>query len=223
MDTNGEVKILSDLLNDNRERCIFDVGANIGEYTKRILKLNPNAIVHCFEPDSSAFAELKFNSNNVFCNRLALGDKTGRKELYVLPKESSFSSFFAKAGCAQSVEIVDVTTLDHYCFSHNIVHVDILKIDTEGSELSILLGSESMLKNKLVDVVQFEYGHALLIARILFVDFVNLFKKYGYILYKIKSNGLELVKYTSWLEGCPYANFVAVRPGSIFFNSIKIV
>lgn len=46
-----------------------------------------------------------------------------------------------------------VTTIDEYCEKHNIHTIDILKIDTQGSELDILMGIGNMLKQKKVKLI----------------------------------------------------------------------
>ena len=42
---------------------------------------------------------------------------------------------------------VDVTTLDAFIIEYNIEHVDLLKIDTEGFEFSVMSGCLESIKN----------------------------------------------------------------------------
>ncbi len=220
MDTNGEAEVLKNLFKDGGSKCIFDVGANVGGYARRVLALSQDTNLHCFEPNSEAFAELELKFKNIFCNKLALGDEIGNKNLFISPGESSFSSFFLQNEHGLNTEVVEISTIDKYCLSRDINHIDLLKIDTEGSEFLILRGAKRMLESSAIDVIQFEYGHASLSAHVLMSDFVNLFKNHGYVLHKLKLNGIEPVQYTPWLEGCPYANFVAIRQ-DFDFNKLR--
>ncbi len=63
----------------------------------------------------------------------------------------------------------------------------------------------------MVEIIQFEYGVGSRNARIFFKDFVELFDKYGYEIYKIRSNKIDKVVYSPEMEGCQYANFLAIK------------
>ena len=70
-------------------RCIFDVGANIGQSTDRFRRACPEAIIHAFEPIGQSYAALysRFATDNfVRCENLALGAKAaGTCLLYTSP------------------------------------------------------------------------------------------------------------------------------------------
>lgn len=79
VETSGEIGIL-DLLGRkyNAPFCIFDVGANKGQYLQMAIKkltIN-NLVIHCFEPSAYTFSVLKKNAlvhDNVILNNVALG------------------------------------------------------------------------------------------------------------------------------------------------------
>ena len=46
--------------------------------------------------------------------------------------------------------------LDDYCFEKNIDYIDILKIDTEGLELEVLISGSKMIINKKIGIIKIE-------------------------------------------------------------------
>ena len=54
---NGELRTLK-LLSLIKPKCIFDVGANVGEWSLLALKLYPTSIIHAFEIVPSTYKEV---------------------------------------------------------------------------------------------------------------------------------------------------------------------
>ena len=55
---------------------IFDVGANVGQTARRLIKYFPNACIYCFEPSSDSYKKLHAVygwRRNVHCIPMALG------------------------------------------------------------------------------------------------------------------------------------------------------
>lgn len=143
---------------------VFDVGANIGVISKLFLKLFEdmsikNYEIHCFEPDSSAFKELKrIQNSKVFLNNTAIGKDIGKRNFNSLAN-SQLSSFYqvhsstsASYNLKEKLE-VNVTSIDEYCESKNINKINFLKIDTEGAESECLVGAQNLIKQNKVDCV----------------------------------------------------------------------
>jgi FkbM family methyltransferase len=134
-------------------RTILDVGASVGSMTEKFLHLFPKSTIHAFEPYSVSFDKLKkrYNENlRVIPNKLAISDKPGELKMYI-KKDSGYNSLSENSNIPDSKnnnlsEIVDITTIDAYCKENDISKIDFLKIDTEGLEIKVLLGAESMLK-----------------------------------------------------------------------------
>ena len=49
-----------------------------------------------------------------------------------------------------------MSTLDEYALSKGIQHIDILKMDVQGSELNVLKGAENLLKSNKIDIIYSE-------------------------------------------------------------------
>lgn len=109
-------------------------------------------------------------------------------------------------------EIIRMDILDDYCEREDIGQIDLLKIDVEGHELSVLQGSTRMLSQGRIKRIQFEYGGTFIDARILLKDMFELLTAYSFLLYKIYPNEIMLVeRYEQRLENFQYQNWVALR------------
>jgi hypothetical protein len=67
-------------------------------------------------------------------------------------------SSFLEPGAAPWGEVkgrveVDVVTIDEYCEQHGITHIDVLKSDTQGFDLEVVRGADSMLSESRVHLV----------------------------------------------------------------------
>ena len=85
MEINGEVRFLNQFLSKRSKSIVFDVGANRGQWCRKVLSFDPSAQVHCFEPSRSTFQKLCSYPfpTNVVCNNIGLGSKTEEKPLCV--------------------------------------------------------------------------------------------------------------------------------------------
>src|SRR5437870_3558252 len=57
--TNGELTLLRGALGSQETLTVFDVGANIGEWSRLALTVNANIDLHCFEPSRATFDRLQ--------------------------------------------------------------------------------------------------------------------------------------------------------------------
>jgi FkbM family methyltransferase len=148
----------------------LDVGANIGAFAAAMGRaVAPAGRIHAFEPHAESFIRLErtlaLNAiDTVVVNRLAVGAAVGETDLALygpgfeswattVPRKIAYSS-----GTIVPSETVRVTatSLDDYCAAEGIHHVDVLKIDVEGGEPSVLEGAERLLDQEAIDVVLVE-------------------------------------------------------------------
>ncbi len=148
---NGERRLVRDVLSRHTNPVVFDVGANLGDWTQEVLAVNPQATIDCFEPALTTFSQLTARgfASNVICNQLALGDAPGEIEFFV-HTDSKISSIYPGyiVRAADHVERVTVTTVDDYCVRNGVDRIDFLKIDVEGHDLAVLKGAREMLAGK---------------------------------------------------------------------------
>lgn len=217
--TNGELKTIQRLIKN--DMVIFDIGANKGEWSTHVLKHCPTVSVFCFEPHPTPFKALQKNLaayQHTEAFNVAISNDIGTHPIYIYNKNSELSSLYYRPIVDTILQelphTIDVPTqtLDHFCHVHAIQHIDFLKIDTEGSELNVLLGAYSLLHNKQIDTIQFEYGGAYTDAHTTLKKVYTLLKECGYNIYRIAANAL--LEITSWddrLENFKYSNYIATQ------------
>jgi FkbM family methyltransferase len=155
------VKLLTHLTNI---KTIFDIGANIGNYTLSFAKAYSNATIHAFEPNTINFNRLQENISlnnfkNIRLNKKGLSNEKGELKLFFDDKNMGASTL--ANGSGNKTEIISLITLDEYCQSNNIQQIDLLKIDIEGGELNCLKGGKEILKQSKNTTIQLEIdsGH----------------------------------------------------------------
>jgi FkbM family methyltransferase len=130
---------------------VFDVGANVGNFVHHFRETFSKPIIHAFEPDSRAFRELQANTAGISDITLNVGLGSQKGQLtFLVSNESPMSSFLEPerslwSKIARRVE-VPVRTIDDYCREKQIHKIDILKIDTQGYDLEVMRGGESMMR-----------------------------------------------------------------------------
>lgn len=146
---------------------VIDVGANIGLFSLAVLASVPQSTVHMFEPSpvprGLLSQTLKRNAfgDRVRLNAAALYSEVGEMDFYVhAGKHAALDGLrdtrYATVGDASCIR-VPVTTLDSYVKQSAIQRLDLLKLDAEGAELSILQGATVTLRT-LRPTVLFEAG-----------------------------------------------------------------
>ncbi len=147
---------------------IFDVGANVGSASVKYRQMFPGATIHAFEPHPQAFAQLRqafSNDSNVFVNNCGVGDRPGQLR-FNMSSDIGSSSFLEISPTSPYIrgiglsmvgaKEVEVTTIDSYCQSHGIGHIDFLKLDVQGFERKVLEGATGMLARHAIGAIQTE-------------------------------------------------------------------
>jgi FkbM family methyltransferase len=121
---------------------IIDAGANIGVSALWLLACHPGATLHAFEPEPANFRLLRANIGSidrVSVEQLAIGAATSTVTLN-LADHGAMHSLKAVAADDKHSVTVDCIRLADYLALKEIDHVDLLKIDVEGSERDLLTG-----------------------------------------------------------------------------------
>ena len=171
---------------------IIDAGANVGNVSQKYATLFPNAKIHAFEPIPEAilqFKEKHSGNDKVFLNEKGLSETAGKLTLNI-NKSIDTSSFLEtvqigatsdKSCETERVLVADITTVDEYCLKNNINHIDILKMDTQGSKLNILKGAEKMLSDGKISLIFTEiYFKKQYLNQPDFYDIATFLRKYDY-------------------------------------------
>ncbi|MBS27869.1 MAG: methyltransferase, FkbM family domain protein [Alphaproteobacteria bacterium] len=144
---------LVELLERHAIDCVFDVGANVGQYARALRKNGYDGRIVSFEPLTSAHAELTRSAANegtwIVAARTAVGASAGETRINISP-ESDMSSILpldvkARERLASTrsteTETVPVTTLSDALEAHAGSSAKIfVKSDTQGYENEVLSG-----------------------------------------------------------------------------------
>ncbi|HEY3855114.1 MAG TPA: FkbM family methyltransferase [Verrucomicrobiae bacterium] len=143
---------------------IVDVGANVGHFSLECNRALPNRRILAFEPCGDTFNKLRENvacHPNITTCRAALGSKSGTASLNILEK-SEFNSLLSLSDkeptSNDKMERVTVKTLDEVVAESKLKAVDFLKTDTEGFDVEVLKGAESLLAKRSIKLVLCEVG-----------------------------------------------------------------
>jgi FkbM family methyltransferase len=145
---------------------LLDVGANHGAYARLLCQLAPTARIIAFEPHPSTFAmlrDLMVDFPSVSLVNQAVGDAPGQLTLYDFRfSDGSTQASLSEAAVAlYSDDIVahsvDCITVDDFMIESGIDRITFLKIDTEGHDLAVLKGARNALRDRRIDMIQFEF------------------------------------------------------------------
>jgi FkbM family methyltransferase len=179
------------------DTVIFDVGANKGQSLVEYAILFPNCEIHAFEPNIDLNTHIsremqRFPNNKFNLLNFGLGSKEELMDFNIYT-DDGVSSFlkaepFLHALNTDSWELRShnpmlVKTLDTYILESKVVP-NILKIDTQGFDLEVLLGGQGMLTEGAPSII----GVEVLFAKNYekqgyFWDIANLLFNHGYRLY----------------------------------------
>lgn len=218
----GEIEVINHLkkiFKPNDELVVFDVGANVGDYTNMVIDcLGSKVQVHAFEPSIQTFEMLCKNVkspqaklNNIGCSDMAqtmslYSDKGGSGMTSVYNRKLDFLGISMK-----ETEHSQFVRIDDYCQENNVKHIHLLKIDIEGHELSALKGAQKMIDRDNISLIQFEFGGCNIDSRTFFQDFYYLLQD-KYDIYRILQKGLQKIEhYSNYLEIFVTVNYLAIH------------
>jgi FkbM family methyltransferase len=217
---NGESALAKDLA----PKCnvIFDVGANVGQWSTRIACANPGAQIHAFEPSISTFLELKKNTeclrNQIEINNCGLGAMNSEETLITYSAASELASLHELAGTAfkplgePQRQVVTIVSLNDYCARRGIKSIDFAKIDVEGHEVRVLEGAKGLLNSGAIRYIQFEYHATWIYSNSHLHDVFELLRTAPYRVYKMLAprRFLYVREYSQVLETHQYSNYLLV-------------
>ena len=157
-----EPEVLTRFLRAFRVDCVFDVGANVGQYAKRLRQIGYLGLIISFEPNPSAFQQLEDaarSDRRWIVNQTAL-DSEVRNVTFNVMRSDQFSSLhmpdhstttaFQQMNAIEAKVPITTTTLDvafadlraQFNFSR-----PFLKMDTQGHDSHVVAGGAKCLSN----------------------------------------------------------------------------
>lgn len=131
---------------------VFDLGANVGLVTKKLLEVG--CFVYAFEPDPEAFKELeKIKSPRLSVRNVAVWTNEGKTKLFrhrdwKLSKSHTSSSLIANKKNVNDENSVVVNAIDISDLVIELEGTKLMKMDVEGAEYKIL---NYWLRNSLIN------------------------------------------------------------------------
>jgi FkbM family methyltransferase len=194
--------------------ALVDIGANIGAISIPLAKHYPNSHFYLFEPHPYIFNDLKDNiSYNLLKNISALNIAITNSGQSLMPfyaqknAENSGLSAFKLNHDIDEYDVINVncSSLDSV-FINNKTHIQVIKIDTQGHELNVLLSAENLIeRDRPVIIFEFEseYFTNFTEENNSKKDIINFFQKRKYDLFLIDGNSklMPRVTLTSYFHG----------------------
>lgn len=177
----------------------LDVGASFGYYSVIGAKINPDLHVHAFEPAEGPFFYLQKNiainglNKQIQPHDIALSHQSGEAMFLSIqnpkypdiPNLSGEHNLGTKTHLKHKSNPVQTQTLDQFVLETKLENIDLIKIDTEGTEHHIL-------KHAKESIHRFQ---PIIICEVLFntieKELEELMLKYNYYIYKVKGNFLQ--------------------------------
>jgi FkbM family methyltransferase len=176
---------------------IFDVGANVGEFSLHCQKIfGSSCVIYAFEPANATFDELtrrtKDLAPSVKPHQVGISNVLGEAILHSSEPCSTIASLVLLERPIRPFdpvldEKVVLTTIDCFCAEMDIQRIHFLKLDIEGHELAALDGARMMLEQGRIDCIQFEFGENNISSRTFLGDFVKRLE--GFDLFRVVPGG----------------------------------
>lgn len=176
-----EYKILSKFLSE--DDWVIDIGANIGQYTKRLSELvGPNGRVIAFEPVPTTFSLLSANTllfkyQNVTLVNAAVSDKLGIAGISIPKFSTGLNNYYEahlenQGNCDLSIMTISIDSilLDKT--------IKLIKIDTEGHEEFVIKGLQNLIHK----------DHPILIIETRSNNFIKEVEEFGYTSERINNS-----------------------------------
>jgi FkbM family methyltransferase len=152
----------------------LDIGANEGQTIALLQRVFSSPHIHAFEPSRKTFEQLALRQfgDRVSLHNYAMGERPVRRQL-IRYASSDLSSFLALDRDAENrfrgvpvdtTEMVDVRTVDSFVAEAGLTVVDLLKIDTQGTDLEVLRGAHNALQTGVVRHVMVEMNFVRMYA-----------------------------------------------------------
>lgn len=142
---------------------VFDVGANVGQWAGECRMALPQAVIHSFEPEPTAYQALSrqfLDDPRHSAHQLALSNLAGNALLRV--SEETLTHSLETSFKNQSLYPIGVETqtVDTMLDILAINHLPLLKIDIEGHEIACLNGATEAFEAGRIDAICIEAGFA---------------------------------------------------------------
>ena len=171
--------LLGELIGRVSNPHVFDVGANIGEFSAQCIKINKGTKIYAFEPQIEMLEIIKSKlPRNALIFPLALSEKTGKMQM--IRKFEGDRKAHASQVDEEVSFVIEKSTIDMIVENLAIQEIDLLKIDTEGHDFEVLKGAEQSLATNKIKCIVFEIMPRLLLQGHTPVDVESFLRRHNF-------------------------------------------
>ncbi|MBD2132714.1 FkbM family methyltransferase [Sphaerospermopsis sp. FACHB-1094] len=150
-------------------KSVIDIGANEGQFARRIIKIFPHAHIYSFEPLNIPFQQLSQLANHhtqkITAFNLALGDSIQPVEIYshlyfnpsssILPTTQLCETVYPMVKKQEKI-LIEQSTLDEVFgdFSFPLPEPILIKLDVQGYENQVIKGGIATFKKSTACIVE---------------------------------------------------------------------
>jgi FkbM family methyltransferase len=203
--------------NKHKKIIFFDCGSNFGFYSLFVASLSKKNRIFAFEASKNTKLQLDKNIlinnfNNIISYNKAIADIENQELIFNVSDNDWESSLTHSDFLSFKSERILSTTIDHEIKLKDFTtdYFLIIKIDIEGHELKAFEGFGKYLDGDFVDYIQFEYGGANLDSHTSLMELCKFLEERGFRVAKVMPSGLEIRKYSPFMDNFNYANYVAI-------------
>jgi FkbM family methyltransferase len=206
-------KVLSLLLEEIDENSVvIDVGANLGNFSELIRRLNPKRRIIAIEPQpelASGLRQIVGENGSVYS--IGCGDL--KSEFKLFRSNVSDSKATLDSSRSENFILVKVETLESILLIEHCEKIGILKVDTEGYDFNVLQGLNSLWESNPPKIIIFEIMWRSLMLGNTPNDIGKFLQSKGYNFFYRTSPylGLVPIKNTLTNESVKTQNIVAAR------------
>lgn len=201
--------------------CCFDIGAMHADWTFEAVDIARRSSLKyygkVFEASPTQAVRIQERINNhkaatVELRERAVSDRIGQAQFAVTGENTGSSTLVLNSTASKNYIAVETTTIDSELESAGWSSVDIVKVDTEGHDYSVIAGGIGSLQDGKIGLLQFEYNWRWLDNHCSLKDVFSTIEALPYRLGKLCSDRVEL--YRVWhpeLDRFIETNFVLIR------------
>ena len=184
--------------NIKKINTLIDVGSNKGQFILIFSKYNSKARIHSFEPqvDELLIQKKILRKFRIKFYNFALGNKLMKKNFFITKRKDSSSFLKVNDNNSNIYKIINkqkvsIKTLDKVFKKKSFTQPALLKIDVQGFEKQVLIGSSNILKKIKYIIIEVSSGE-LYKNQETFKKINNyLIKKNFKIIHKSKANKIQ--------------------------------
>lgn len=142
-------------LNINENSTILDIGGHIGSFTIQAAKIAKNGIIYTFEPFINNFNLIKKNIEvnnlkNVELYNVGILDEDKTVDFFISNANTGMHSTIPSKNSNSKILKINCLSLDKFIKDNKLKSIDLIKLDCEGAEYSILYNSDLSIVNQII-------------------------------------------------------------------------